>query len=226
MVETHVAEVAAIRRDPTLNKQERQERVHASYVAMSQELSPYLTLAQAQRLQLAISQLESPKKPFAGLPFTPSISLKYGTYILSGSTARSIFGDSPARLSIGFLGGAEKVGRRTELSFSVDTLSLSGATNKFAMVSPQVAYGIYNPIGKLTLVYAKVFAGPSYVDYSFDMPSGTHVGAKRLGADGGIELGLKYGPVKLTASYRLLTEAAGVNLSGLQLGVSWNVLRF
>jgi hypothetical protein len=222
IIREHESQVAAIRADASLTAREKRAKVRESFAAMALELKPLLTQKQGDRLDAFLAT-----KPWYPTHF--QVSASYESYFPSGETARSIFGRSPSALGFGAEVYAPTAHRGTKIGFSFDLFSLINGGNTEYVLAPQASLEHRIPltsIAKHFWAYGRLAVGPAYFDYSFDTPDGTHYGAKRIGADGGAEIGLRCGPVELAANYRLLTAPAGVNLSGLQVSLTWFVFHF
>lgn len=165
---------------------------------------------------------EPPKKK----PLIPLLSVTVGAYLLTDSLSRQIFGDSTSFVGVGFREFARSPGSNDLVGVSLNVLHVGGASDNFFVVSPQVTYEHRFPIAKGLTAYGKLLGGPAYMDYSFDLPNGDHFGAKRFGAEGEIEVGLRYERFQLNAQYHVLTEPQDVSFNGVELSLTWIAVRF
>jgi len=215
-------EISAIQADASLNARQRQAKIDESRAEMAQDLRPLLSTEQNRRLADYLSNLNRRKR--LRLPVS-AVSATYERYLPSSALARSVFGSSPAALGLGF-GSFTIGGKRTRFDFGFDLFDLAISSSKLFVLSPQVSIEYRVPIARDFGAFGKLLAGPAYMDYSFDTPGGAHFGAKRLGADAGIEAGLRFGRVQLDAKYRVFTQPTPVDFDGLQLSVTVIVMRF
>lgn len=156
----------------------------------------------------------------------PLFSVTYEKFFPSDATTRSIFGPSPSSIQFGITELEQSPNDRTRLSFGFETFGTGTSSNKLFIGSPDAAYEYRVPVAGHFTTFAKVFAGPSYMDYSFDTPNGQHFGAKRIGLNGGVQVGLRYGRAQLTAAYRAFTQPAGIDFNGIQLDLTYVVVHF
>jgi hypothetical protein len=156
----------------------------------------------------------------------PLISIGYEWYLPSSGLARSIFGDSTGSFTLSLRDFESSPGKRVYFGFATDSFSIGGSSNKLFVFTPEAAFEYRIPIAQHFSAFAGLSGGPSYMDYSFDNPAGAHFGAKRLGAEGEVKIGLRYTRLQLEASYHALTEPAGISFNGLQLAVTYIVVRF
>jgi hypothetical protein len=219
IVGEHARQIASIRSDSTLSGRERNARVHEELRAMASDLKPILTPDQSRRLDNYLA-------PRSWFPHEYEVSASVESYLPSDGTARSIFGNAPTAFGVNVQVYQADWPQGAQFGWSVDLFSLVNNSNSIFVLSPQVSLEQHVPLANQLWAFGKLSAGPAYFDYSFDTPDGSHWGAKRIGADGDAEVGLRYGPVEVAAKYRLLTEAAGVNFSGLQLSLTWYLFHF
>jgi hypothetical protein len=147
-------------------------------------------------------------------------------YFPESAFTRSIFGGHFDSYGVGFFDLVPSPTSRTHFGFGVDSLSLANSSNDLYMFGAVGTFEYRVPIAGNLSAFSDVSAGPAYMDYSFDTPDGQHFGAKRLGADSFVEVGLRYGPVQIAAGYRGLTEPAGIDFSGAELSVTLVVVHF
>jgi hypothetical protein len=219
IVREHGRQIEDIKSDATLSNREKRSRIHESLTAMAGELKPILDRDQVRRL----NDYLTPKSWF---PTEYEVSASYEVYLPTETSAQNIFGKSPSAFGLGVQFYQPGVTEGAKLGWSVDLFSLVNNSNSEFVLAPQVMVIQYAPIAQNTWVFGKLSAGPAYFDYSYNTPLGAHYGAKRLGFDGGAEVGLRYGQVELAANYRVLTDSAVINLSGLQLSLTWYVFHF
>jgi hypothetical protein len=213
--------IDAIAKDSTLTDRQKQEKYRNELVALRAEILPYLTAEQAGAYDITFN-LSAPKPK---LHF-PGVGLQGQLFFPSGGTARSIFGSSAASFGLGIGSAVADLGPRTRLEFTVSTFSVNNDGNDLFVISPQEIIEYRAPISKGLYAFTSFALGPSYMDYSFDTPSGAHYGAKRLGADADLEAGLRYGQFRFGVLYREFTEPAGINFSGFQLSLTWIPVKF
>ena len=165
---------------------------------------------------------DKPKKK----PLIPLLSVTVGTYIPTDPLSRQIFGNSTSFIGVGFRDFARSPSSNDLVGFSLNVLRVGGSSDKFFVASPQVTYEHRFPISKDFSAYGKLLGGPAYMDYSFDLPNGDHFGAKRFGAEGEVEVGLRYGRFQVNAQYHALTEPQNVSFNGVEFSLTWIAVRF
>jgi hypothetical protein len=210
--------------DESLTARQRQEKIDASKAAMAKELAPLLTPEQNKKLTNWLGSGAGKKAIKKWLPFS-ALTASYSRFLPTSSTARWVFGSSPASYGVG-LGGFTAAGKRTSIGFGFDSFNLSVSGSKLFVLSPQVSAEYRVPIARDFAAFGRVLGGPAYFDYSFDVPGNIHYGAKRLGADAGVEAGIVYKRVLLDAKYRVFTQPGPLNFDGLQVSATLIVARF
>jgi len=219
IVGEHQRRIDEIRSDPALSDGDKRARIRENLAAMTSELKPILTPDQARRLDRFLA-------PRPWFPTEYEVSVSYEAYLPSESSARNIFGTSPSAFGVGIQVYQPDVPQGVKFGWSFDLFSLVNDSNSEFVLAPQLTLEQYVPLGQKLWAFGRLSAGPAYFDYSYNTPLGAHYGAKRLGFDGGAEVGLRYGPVEVAANYRVLTNSAVINLSGLQLSLTWYVFHF
>lgn len=192
---------------------------------MASEIGPMLTPGQRHRRDKYMDDLIGFSLPRRDLVIS-HLAITYADFMPSGPTARSIFGDNQPSYGISFLGGEGATGDVSEFGFSFDEIVLYNDGNDLFMLSPQITYTWSERLARHWSLFEDLSAGPAYMDYSFDLPSGQHRAAKRLGGDAMAGIGLRYDRLLFTAGYRQMTEPAAINFSGLELALTWTVVRF
>jgi len=227
IVQAHAATVAAILADRSITGKARIQKIHEDYKKMGGEITPYLIDAQIKWVPKMV-QLLKPDGSIAhvsAIPGVDLISIGYEAYMPSGSLARSIFGNSSGAFQLGLTDFETSSDDRFHFGVSTDGVSI-GSSNKLFVFSEQVGADYKIPIANRFSAFIGLAAGPAYMDYSFDTPSGAHYGAKRIGADALARVGVRYCGFQLAANYHYLTEPAGINFSGLDLTVTYVLFHF
>jgi hypothetical protein len=217
IIRRHLSAIASIRQDTTLTPKQKKDQLDEEWSTMIDQVKPFLTPGQARKLDDISSNR---------IRIHPQVTANTGVYFPTGPAFRSIFGDSPSSLGLGLGFGQVATIGVARLTFSVDSLSTEAGSNKLFVGAPQLALVTGTPIAPRVYAFGRVSAGPAYMDYSFDTSAGNHIAAKRLGADGLAEIGLLWGPVRVSAGYRFLTEPAGINFSGFLVTATLSLFRF
>lgn len=226
IIEGRLGEIDTVRSNPSFTSSRKQAKVDELRGELEREIQLYLTPEQV-RLLASGMQILVPIRSFRDrLPIVLAITLNDQMFLPSGSTAQSILGKSSSEFGIGIFGRREHSDKGFHLSYSLDYLAVGNSQNDLVVVSPLVLLEYRFPLAKHLSTYADAYVGPAYMDYSYNLPSGGHFGAKRFGGDSGIEVGIRYRSVQLSAAYRFLTEPSGVNFNGLQLAATWTLFRF
>lgn len=212
--------------DASLTPQEKAKYIADQKKALVDDVRPFLTVDQIGILENDLTMLNLDWVGGSKKFLVPLFSVTYEKFFPSDATTRSIFGPSPSSIQFGITDLEESPNDRTRLSFSFETFGTGTSNNKLFVGSPDVAYEYRVPIASHLSTFAKVSAGPSYLDYSFDTPNGQHFGAKRFGLNGGFQVGLRYGRAQLTAAYRAFTQPAGIDFNGIQLDLTYVVVHF
>ena len=222
----HLRTLMSIHRDRSLSADASARKIADEKKAIVEEASNSLNLDQVHRLQSDLEDLNLDRFIQTRKPLIPLFSATYERYFPSNATTRSIFGPSPSSIQFGITEFEDAPDSRTHLSFTFETFGIATTNNRLFIGSPDVAYEYRVPIASHFSTFAKVFGGPSYMDYSFDNSTGQHFGAKRLGLNGGLQVGLRYGRAQLTAAYRAFTQPAGMDFNGIQLDLTYVVVHF
>ena len=222
----HFAVIIGLQRDNSLNPELRDQRIADEKKALAEEVKPSLTTNQLEQLERDLESLNFPRSKSSKKSLIPLFSVTYERFLPTAATTRSIFGPAPSSIQFGITELEQSPDERTHLSFSFETFGTATTSNKLFIGSPDIAYEYRMPFATHFSAFAKVFAGPSYMDYSFDTPNGQHFGAKRFGVNGGFQVGLRYGRAQITAAYRAFTQPAGINFNGIQLDATYVVVRF
>lgn len=218
LVRSHEEKIRAILDDPSIGRIEKALEVRDKIQAMILELTPLLTRAQVEDLHGLFYGMLEPW-PHA------KIAIDFSDYLPSSATTRSIFGKSLSAFGVGF-GGDEKVKQRSVFGFGVDLFDMPSYSNRLFVLAPQATYEYRMPIRTRMYAYAGAAAGPSYMDYSYDLPDGEHFAGKNLGLDGSLDFGVQWGPLRVGASYRVFTQPSGLNFDGFDVYAALTVLRF
>jgi hypothetical protein len=219
IAKAHGVAIYAIGHDGSLTTRERQEKVAENLLDLKTEIEPFLTPEQVKKLDALLH-------PGGRNRILPDLGVKYEIFFPSGGEARSIFGSSVGSLGVALGSATAEIGQSTRVGYTISTFSLDNSGNSLFLISPQAFAEYRVPIADKLFAFGNISAGPSYVDYSFNTPDGTHFGAKRLGATGEVEVGLRYGQLRLALDYREFTQASGLDFSGLQASLAWIVFRF
>jgi len=221
-----LGEIATINSDKSTSASEKKAKFEAVKQSLMDDVRPLLTDQQRPRWVAVLKRVEADGAIKRTQPLVPLISGTYEEYLPSGSVARSIFGSSPASWGFGLADVEDAKGARFRFDLGLDSLTLYASGNKLFVLTPQASVEYREPLAKYFSAFAEVAAGPSYMDYSYDTPAGNHFGAKRFGAEGDLEVGLRYGRAQLSADYRLLTEPSGINLDGLEIALTYVLVKF
>jgi hypothetical protein len=212
--------------DASLTLQEKAKNIADQKKALVADVRPFLTTDQVGMLENDLAKLNLEWVGGSKKFLIPLFSVTYEKFFPSDATTRSIFGPSPSSIQFGITELEQSPNDRTRLSFGFETFGTGTSSNKLFIGSPDAAYEYRVPVAGHFTTFAKVFAGPSYMDYSFDTPNGQHFGAKRIGLNGGVQVGLRYGRAQLTAAYRAFTQPAGIDFNGIQLDLTYVVVHF
>jgi hypothetical protein len=213
-------QIATTESDATLSEAQRQAKREEIMAAMARDIRPFLTAAQAQRL----ATLSSPGKQRPRLPIHHA-AVSLGDFFPAGRTARSLFSNSEYSYDVDVFGTLAS-NRRSQFGYGLDDFGLADSDNKLWVLSPQASYARSQRIADHLSLFEAVSGGPAYMDYSFNVPDGAHFGAKRIGLDGGVVVGLRYGMAQVSVSYRFLTQPTGVDFDGLAVAIRWVFVRF
>lgn len=209
--------IASIKADSTLSSDDRQTALRSEADQLKTELQPSLTADQMARLERFLA----PRKRFV---YHPSLTVDYDEFFPTDAYARSIFGRAPSGFGVSPFDTRSDSDSRERIGYGLSAVDITGS-NTITVVSPQVTYRFNYPLRKDFVADIEAGAGPAYMDYSYDTPAGAHYGAKRLGAVGTLEAGLRYGPVKFAVGYYVSTEPTGVNLNGFTATIKWTIFR-
>lgn len=228
IVKVHQAKVAAILADSSLSARKKDNRVTDERKALVTAIKPFLTGPQIHKLFTLLDHIrpDGTITRHVKIPFVQLLSLGYDIYYPSDATARSIFGDASGSIRVGFGDFDSATNRRFSFGFALDSLGMGRNENKLFVLSPQMSLQYRIPILPRLSTFASLGAGPSYTDYSFDTPAGAHFAAKRLGAKGELSVGLRYSGLELAATYHAMTRPADIDFDGVQLSLTWIVVRF
>ncbi len=205
----------SVRADTSLSSAEKRRRIHEDRLLLKDQIKPLLSPEQLRRLDGAIGLLRS--------KFHFQIAAKTSVFYPSEAVTRDIFGGPLWAYSIGLEGYRPEIGNRSRWTFSGD-LGGFRSHNSVFLAAGVAHYEYRAPITKNSYTYVNVLGGPAYFDYSYDYPDGAHVAAKRFGAEGGLEVGVKWGPLRVAASYHAYTEPAGISFNGFGATVSFTFL--
>lgn len=215
IVQKHEDRQKTLREDPSISAEVRRDRIREDEEALQAEMKPLLNEDQAARLGDVLHLNRS----WLHFQLAAVGSVLYPT----DSLAKQIFGSSISSYGLGFEGYQAQIGSRSRFSVTAGLFSLGG-TNRLFVGAAVGHYEYRVPITRRAYMYANVFAGPAYMDYSFNLPDGEHFGAKRLGAEGGAELGVKWGILRVAVYYQAFTQPAGVNFDGIGASVTVTLL--
>lgn len=143
--------------------------------------------------------------------------------------------DSALRDAMGgswFSFGASKVKidpyQKRNVGFDWNAYSKDKSGSRVFMVAGTI--GMTMPFGQpgdMTRPYAAVRGGLSYVDYAVNTAPLTRVGAKRIGFNANVELGVNVGHnLNISGRYDLFPSYDGLNFSGWSVALKWGVARF
>jgi hypothetical protein len=226
IISVHEQQITSILGRADLYETERKSQIRQSIVDLRAELQPILIPEQLA----TYDNLFKIQAPFQEVKrgslkdLLPDIGVKGEVFLPSGSEARKLFGDSIFSIGLG-LGKSEAIGNHIRLGFSLDSLSIDRNSNKLFIAAPELALEYREPLSKDIYGFARLLVGPAYMDYSYNDPSGNHYAAKRLGLDSGLELGVRYGQLRLGVEYKIFTQPANVNFDGFSASLTWTPIR-
>jgi hypothetical protein len=225
MVQQHEHRIREVLSDTALNPKARDERLRQFREAFVSDVNALLTPPQKWRLHRILRRIRL-DGTVKSEPAIDLISIGYESYFPSSGRARDVFGDSSGSFYLSLSDFEFEPDDRVFAGVGIDTLSLYDHGNDVFVVTPDLAFEYRVPVTHDLSLFGDAAVGPSYMDYSYNTPSGAHFGAKRLGADGRLGIGIRYARVQLAASYRAFTEPADLNFDGLQLSLTWIAVRF
>ena len=225
MVQQHEYRVREALSDTTLSPKAREERLRQFREALVSDMEPLLTPPQRWRLHRILRRIRL-DGTVKSEPAIDLISVGYESYFPSSGRARDVFGSSASSFYLSLSDFEFEPDDRVSAGAGIDTLSLYDNGNDVFVLTPVASFEYRVPVTPELSLFGDAAAGPSYMDYSYNIPSGAHFGAKRLGAEGELGIGIRYARVQLAASYRVFTEPADLNFDGLQLSLTWIAVRF
>jgi hypothetical protein len=218
IIETHQEELKGIRADPTLSKSEKRAKILENFKRLYLELAPFLTESQMRKLKQVSTDY--------GDRHFPDLGLSYQLFFPTSSVTRSVYGNSLGSFGLALEREGAEIGRRTQIGFTLDDFGIEGNGNKLFVLAPEIFCEYRLSVDRFSYAYGRLSAGPAYMDYAFNLTNGSHFAAKRLGADGALELGIRRGALRAGVDYRSFTEPGGLNFNGIQLFIQWTPIRF
>jgi len=155
------------------------------------------------------------RNPFKGL----QIGVGAGLFFPTNSLMKDIFSDSIIAYNIGPM-TANRNGRRG-FGFDFNGQGLQANGSSFFMLG--LTYGYEWQSSEVDsdnrLFYARVGAGPTYLDYDINSPAnGVVSSARRFNAMGALEAGVVLSNrITLSATYTLMSKHDGLDFSGLRV---------
>ena len=226
IVDSHLRKIIEIYGNSALSKDQKNQQFSDEKQALRKELNPILTSEQQENLDYVLDHLRSDGTLGRKKPIIPLISLTFEKFFPSDALTRSIFGSSTSAIQFGLRELVEAPTQRSRFTIGFGTFNLNNSGNKLFSAGPEASYEYRIPIQRELSAFARISAGPRYMDYSFNLPSGEHDGAKSFGASGSLEAGLRYGRLQLSGAYVASTQPAGINFNGFQVDLTYVVVRF
>ncbi|MCC7230956.1 MAG: outer membrane beta-barrel protein [Fimbriimonadaceae bacterium] len=157
-----------------------------------------------------------------------NIGIRSGVYFPTNSEIRDIFGSDIIVVGLSF-DDFSKQADNWKIKADFDFITGKDGSNKFFAMPVTASIGqVYGKPGDSSRPFVRFGAGTAYFDYSITRPSNsTRYSSKRFGFSADAEVGVIVGnKLRLSAKYVWLSKVDDFDFSGLQLTVTYNILKF
>lgn len=176
---------------------------------------------------IALGTLAIAILPIAATAQNQYFGPEFGVFIPSDSNLRQALGSNWYSIGISTMKESQVLQRRMGTNLNMITQAKNG--NKVFLGS--YTLGIVQPLGEYTpradsQPYFAIRAGISYTDYAIGVGLG-RVGAKRIGYNANVELGILIGDrLSLAARYDVSPNYDGFNFDGLSITLKYGIAKF
>jgi hypothetical protein len=155
------------------------------------------------------------------------LGIEGGFFMPTDSVMRGLFGTSVPALGFS-VGNQGNQADKWRLTANFNFVSANKDGNRFFILPVTAAIGrIFGDTKQSMRPYVRVGVGMAYMDYSLNIGPGNTPAAKRFAPVGNAEVGVIIGErFRIAAAYYWLQKVNNLDFSGLQLTLSYSVLRF